>query len=101
MLGTGPRPTAIFTGNDEMAAGIYKVALRAGIDIPRQLSVIGYDDSSLASRLWPPLSSVRRHTRDTGRTAAAMLIQPETNTPVTSASVRPHLVVRDSCQPPA
>jgi LacI family transcriptional regulator len=94
------RPTAIFTGNDEMAAGVYKVALRAGIDIPRELSVIGYDDSSLASRLSPSLTSVRRNTRDTGRTAAAMLLQPEGQGPLASASVRPHVVVRDSCQPP-
>ncbi|QRP63898.1 LacI family DNA-binding transcriptional regulator [Rhodanobacter sp. FDAARGOS 1247] len=94
------RPSAIFTGNDEMAAGVYKVALRVGISIPRELSVIGYDDSSLASRLSPSLTSVRRNTRDTGRTAAAMLIQPDGQGPLTSASVRPHLVVRDSCQPP-
>ncbi|WP_442683015.1 LacI family DNA-binding transcriptional regulator [Stenotrophomonas sp. JC08] len=94
------RPTAIFTGNDEMAAGVYKVAMREGINIPRELSVVGYDDSPLASRLWPPLTSVRRNTRDTGRTAAAMLIQPEGHTPLPVASVRPHLIVRDSCQPP-
>jgi LacI family transcriptional regulator len=94
------RPSAIFTGNDEMAAGVYKVALRAGISIPRELSVIGYDDSSLASRLSPSLTSVRRNTRDTGRTAAAMLLQPEGQGPLASASVRPHVVVRDSCQPP-
>ena len=94
------RPSAIFTGNDEMAAGVYKVALRAGISIPRELSVIGYDDSSLASRLSPSLTSVRRNTRDTGRTAAAMLLQPEGQGALPSASVRPHVVVRDSCQPP-
>ncbi|MET0289632.1 MAG: LacI family DNA-binding transcriptional regulator [Pseudoxanthomonas sp.] len=96
----GPsRPTAIFTGNDEMAAGVYKVAMRAGLTIPRQLSIIGYDDSPLASRLWPSLTSVRRQTRDTGRTAAAMLIQPE-GSAMQMASVRPHLAIRDSCQPP-
>jgi len=94
------RPTAIFTGNDEMAAGVYKVAMRAGINIPRELSVVGYDDSPLASRLWPSLTSVRRNTRDTGRTAAAMLIQPEGKNALPLASVRPHLIVRDSCQPP-
>ncbi|SBV37443.1 Transcriptional regulator, LacI family [uncultured Stenotrophomonas sp.] len=94
------RPTAIFTGNDEMAAGVYKVAMRTGINIPRELSVVGYDDSPLASRLWPSLTSVRRNTRDTGRTAAAMLIQPEGQAALQIASVRPHLIVRDSCQPP-
>lgn len=99
LLSGKKRPTAIFTGNDEMAAGVYKVAMRAGISIPRELSVIGFDDSPLASRMWPALTSVRRETRDTGRLAAAMLLQPE-NAPQPLASVRPHLIVRDSCQSP-
>ncbi len=99
LVGKTP-PTAIFCGNDEMAAGVYKVAMRAGISIPRDLSVIGFDDSPLASRLWPSLTSVRRHTRDTGRIAAGMLIRTD-NAPSPVASVRPHLIVRDSCQPPA
>ena len=94
------RPTAVFCENDEMAAGVYRVALRTGIQIPQQLSVVGYDDSPLASRLWPPLTSVRRDTRDTGRIAAAMLLQPQDG-PRQMASVRPHLVIRDSCQPPS
>jgi LacI family transcriptional regulator len=84
-----------------MAAGVYQVSRQTGIDIPRELSVIGYDDSPLASRLWPPLTSVRRGTRDTGRIAAAKLIAPEDVAAHTVASVRPHLVVRDSCRPPS
>lgn len=99
LLSGRQRPTAIFCENDEMAAGVYRVALRAQINIPRQLSVVGYDDSPLASRLWPPLTSVRRDTRDTGRLAAAMLTRPA-DAPAPSASVRPHLVIRDSCQTP-
>ncbi len=100
LLSGRQRPTAIFCENDEMAAGVYRAAHRAGVDIPRELSVVGYDDSPLASRLWPPLTSVRRDTRDTGRLAAAMLARPA-DAPAPSASVRPHLVIRDSCQPPA
>jgi LacI family transcriptional regulator len=96
------RPTAIFCGNDEMAAGVYKVALRAGITIPQQLSVVGFDDSPLASRLWPALSSVRLPTRDMGRIAASMLLQPDAAaaTALAANSVHPHLVIRDSCHPP-
>ena len=100
LLSGRDRPTAIFCGNDEIAAGVYKVALRAGISIPRDLSVVGYDDSPLASRLWPALTSVRRHIRDTGRIAAAALIRSDA-VALPVASVRPHLIVRDSCQPPA
>ncbi|MGO1072188.1 LacI family DNA-binding transcriptional regulator [Lysobacter sp. CA199] len=101
LLAGKDRPSAIFTGNDEMAAGVYKVAMRAGISIPQQLSVVGFDDSPLASRLWPALTTVRRPTRDTGRLAASMLLQPEENAALTNVSIRPHLIVRDSCQPPA
>lgn len=96
------RPTAIFCGNDEMAAGVYKVALRAGINVPQQLSVIGFDDSPLASRLWPALSSVRLPIRDMGRIAASMLLQPDaaSASALAANSVHPHLVIRDSCHPP-
>lgn len=77
LLAGKQRPTAIFCENDEMAAGAYRAARRAGgLDLPRELSIVGYDDSPLASRLWPPLTSVRRDTRDTGRIAAAMLTRP-------------------------
>ncbi|RXD68597.1 LacI family transcriptional regulator, partial [Xanthomonas perforans] len=58
------------------------------------------DNTPRPRGLWPPLPSVRRHTRDTGRTAAAMLIQPDNAPQLPTASVRPHLIVRDSCQPP-
>ena len=102
LLAGNRRPTAIFCGNDEMAAGVYKVALRAGIAIPQQLSVIGFDDSPLASRLWPALSSVRLPIRDMGRIAASMLLQPDaaSASALAANSVHPHLVIRDSCHPP-
>lgn len=102
LLAGNRRPTAIFCGNDEMAAGVYKVALRAGISIPQQLSVVGFDDSPLASRLWPALSSVRLPIRDMGRIAASMLLQPDaaSASALVANSVHPHLVIRDSCHPP-
>jgi LacI family transcriptional regulator len=99
LLTAARRPTAIFCANDEMAAGVYRVALRTGIRIPQQLSVVGYDDSQLASRLWPPLTSVRRGTRETGRMAATMLLQSETSVRPRS-SVHPHLVIRESSEAP-
>lgn len=92
------RPSAIFAGNDEMAAGVYQVALRAGIAVPQQLSIVSYDDSPLASRLWPPLTSVRRHVSDIGRTAAAMLVQTDVPDAPIAASVHPQLMVRGSCR---
>ena len=103
LLTRSPRPTAIFACNDEMAAGIYKAALRMGLSIPGDLSVVGYDDSPLASQLWPSLTTIRLPVRDLGRQAAAMLLAdnwPRAAQAEAGVSVSPHLVVRDSCQPP-
>jgi LacI family transcriptional regulator len=101
LLARVDRPTAIFACNDEMAAGVYKAAQRMGISIPGELSVVGYDDSPLASQLWPALSTVRLPVRDVGRQAASLLLAPDAGSAATvQASVTPHLVTRDSCLPP-
>jgi LacI family transcriptional regulator len=101
LLSQVPPPTAIFACNDEMAAGAYKAAFRRGLKIPEQLSIVGYDDSPLASRLWPPLTTVRLAIREMGRTAAALLIESRHAELPATTVVTPHLVTRDSCQPPA
>lgn len=74
LLNRDVRPTAIFASNDEMAAGVYRVANERGIAIPGDLSVIGFDDTAFAARMWPPLTTVRWPIRDMGRTAASRLI---------------------------
>jgi len=74
LLAKGQRPTAIFTGNDEMAFGIYRAAQEAGLRIPHDLSVVGFDDLPIASRIWPPLSSVRLPIHDMGKIAAEKLL---------------------------
>ncbi|HEY9219132.1 MAG TPA: LacI family DNA-binding transcriptional regulator [Phenylobacterium sp.] len=97
LLKLRPRPTAIFTGNDEMAAGVYKAARDAGLEIPRDLSVVGYDDSPLAERLWPPLTTVRLPIREMGRSAALKLIgDSETKARAKPTEFEPALIVRES-----
>ncbi len=100
LLAQVPRPTAIFAANDEMAAGVYKAALRRGLSVPADVSVIGYDDSPLAAQLWPALTTVRLPVREVGRKAADLLLAEFQNKPALPISIRPNLVVRDSCQPP-
>ncbi len=99
LLALDPRPTAIFTLNDEMAAGVYKAAFKMGLSIPDHLSVVGFDDSPMASRLWPSLSSVRLPIRDMGAFAAAMLLASEGDARA-APLIAPHLVIRESCQSP-
>ena len=98
MLKRKPRTTAIFAGNDEMAAGVLHAARREGIEVPKELSVIGFDDFQIASRVWPPLTTIRQPTREIGRMAAEKLMGVEFDGPPESdaAQTLPTLVVRES-----
>ncbi|MGA0602070.1 LacI family DNA-binding transcriptional regulator [Caulobacter sp. KR2-114] len=100
LLALDPPPTAIFAGNDEMAAGVLQVALRSGLRSPQDISVVGFDDFQIASRLWPPLTTVRAPTRVTGRLAALKLLAFEDEHPPTAEETVPVLVVRQSSGPP-
>jgi len=100
LLAMKDRPTAIFAGNDEMAAGALHAARQAGLSVPGDLSVIGFDDFQIASRVWPPLTTIRAPTREIGRLAADRLLG------VTEGDRRdpewrmPSLVVRESTAAP-
>ena len=105
LLSQTPRPTAIFAGNDETAAGVYRTAYLRGLRIPNELTVIGFDDSPLASRLCPSLTTMHQPIRDMGRMAAERLIAKISKRAGPSAAATtffPHLVVRESSgSPPA
>lgn len=68
------RPTAIFCANDDMAAGVLRVATRLGIDVPSQLSIAGCDDISLARQLFPTLTTIRQPMGAMAETASLALI---------------------------
>jgi LacI family transcriptional regulator len=53
-------PTAIFASNDDMAAGVVAAAHRRGLDVPGDLSVAGFDDTHIATAVWPELTTVRQ-----------------------------------------
>jgi LacI family transcriptional regulator len=103
LLALKPRPTAIFAGNDEMAAGVYKAAHELGLNIPQDLSVIGFDDSATALRLWPALTSVRLPVRELGRMATQKLFGLHDKKRQLSGDlteVVPNLIVRESTAAP-
>lgn len=91
-------PTAIFALNDDMAIGVMHAARERGLQLPQDLSLIGYDDLPMAARVWPNLTSVRLPIRDMGRRAARRLIARVSNTeaPADEAEVAPALIVRQS-----
>jgi LacI family transcriptional regulator len=67
-------PSAIFASNDDMASGVLAVAHRRGVSVPEQLSVAGFDDTTLARVVWPPLTTIRQPVRDLAFTATSLLL---------------------------
>jgi len=81
-LSTGHRPTAFICLNDRIAVGTYQAAAEFGLAIPRDLSVVSFDDSDLASWLQPGLTSVAIPHFELGRRAVEILLAPEKSTAV-------------------
>lgn len=75
LLGLPSPPTAIFASNDDMAAATVAVAHRLGLDVPRDLTVCGFDDSALATTIWPELTTIRQPIADMSREAVTVLIE--------------------------
>ena len=73
LLNLAERPTAIFAANDEMAAATCSVAHKMGLNIPRDLSVIGFDDAPISSAVWPALTTVRQPYLDMARRSIQIL----------------------------
>ncbi|MEF2975910.1 LacI family DNA-binding transcriptional regulator [Subtercola sp. YIM 133946] len=73
LLGQRQRPTAVFAANDLSAIAIIEVARDLGLEVPRDISVVGFDDVPEASRLVLPLTTVRQPMQRIGQTAATML----------------------------
>jgi LacI family transcriptional regulator len=92
--------TAVLTGNDEIAHGVWEGLLKAGLDVPRDVSLIGFDDQHGVGRL-ESLTSVRVEATEVGRQLAKMAIEkiksrgvrvPQVLLPTT-------LVKRETCRP--
>jgi LacI family transcriptional regulator, galactose operon repressor len=75
MLAREPRPTAIFASNDNMAAGVLHAAHEKGLVLPRELSVVGFDDLPLSRQVWPSLTTVRQPVSDMAERATELVIQ--------------------------
>lgn len=73
LLALSDPPTAIFASNDDMAAATIAAAHRRGLDVPKDLTVVGYDDSALATTVWPELTTIRQPIADMSREAVTLL----------------------------
>lgn len=74
LLQREPRPTAIFCANDDMAAGVLRVATRLGIGVPGELSIAGCDDIALCRQLYPSLTTIRQPLDTMAEAASLALI---------------------------
>lgn len=94
------RPTAIFSANDDMAAGVLRVAAQRGLSVPHDLSVCGFDDVPIAWHVTPALTTVQQPTRDMGRIATLELFK-EIRNPGTGemVAVEHALQLRESIGP--
>jgi LacI family transcriptional regulator len=68
-------PTAIFASNDDMAAATMAVAHRRGLEVPGDLAVAGFDDTPLATTVWPELTTVHQPIADMAREAVRLLVE--------------------------
>jgi DNA-binding LacI/PurR family transcriptional regulator len=75
LLGLRKRPTAVFARNDFTAVGAMGAVKEAGLKIPGDIAIVGYDDVPLAAHTTPPLTTVRQPTREQGRIAAEALVR--------------------------
>jgi LacI family transcriptional regulator len=104
ILGISPRPTAVFCANDLLALGVLQAMVAAGVRVPGEMAIVGYDDIEFAAAAAVPLTSVRQPAAKLGQTAAELLIAETAghDEPHVHENVvyRPELVVRDSTRVP-
>ncbi len=103
-LGLKDQPTAVFSSNDDMAAGLVAALNEGGVKVPQDTSVVGFDDADIATRMRPFLTTVRQPLSDLGGTAVSELVKGF-NSPSKNSAQRIVLdhefVLRDTTAPPA
>ena len=75
MLRMANRPSAIFASNDDMAAGAISAAHKLRLDVPAELAIVGFDDTPLATAVWPSLTTIRQPVTAMARRALDLLLK--------------------------
>ena len=98
LIRSGVQFDAVFTGDDDAAIGALTALKEAGIQVPEQVSVVGFDDQRLAPFLTPPLTTVHAPTDQVGAAAAQQLLKLIRHEPVEPEILLPtELILRNSC----
>lgn len=92
--------TAVACANDDMAAGVMLSLHRAGIQIPVEISVTGFDDTPMSEIVWPPLTTIRQPIKDLAERAVQLLAETQSNGGGQYDALPFELVDRESTAPP-
>lgn len=100
LLESHDRPTAMVVSDDILAVALERVCLKAGLSIPKDLSIISFNNSLMARLTWPPLTSIDVNSYQLGIEAASQIINhiENPNLLATKIIVPHHLIERDSCR---
>jgi len=100
LLALDDPPTAIFASNDMSAIGVYQAAQEAGLRIPEDLSVVGFDNLRDAACMNPPLTTVDQYISEMGKIAVEMIVKLVMREPLDQQihKITTELVVRESCK---
>jgi LacI family transcriptional regulator len=105
LFARSPRPTALFAANDDMAAAALAVAHRLGLDVPADLSIVGFDDTSIATTVWPTLTTIRQPIAAMARTAVDLVLEEirrrRNSSGAPTQSLHPHLLIARGSSGPA
>lgn len=99
LLEISPRPTAVFAASDRLAVGVLRAARRANVEVPAELSVVGFDGSAIAEATYPPLTTVVRPLRAAGRAALRLLVETLQGQPPRGIVMAPALRVAGTTAP--
>ncbi len=92
--------TAVFSSNDQMALGFMHAVRDEGLDVPRDISIVGFDDIPEAAHFWPPLTTIRQDFSELGRRCVEVLLGgADASLKAARAPIVPELVVRGSTGP--
>lgn len=103
LFASDDRPTAVFAGNDVQALGVIEVASERGLRVPEDVSVVGYDDTQVATWARPRLTTVHQPIRRMAAEASRIVLRLAAGEAVEHQRLElaTHLVVRDSTAPPS
>lgn len=100
LLARRPRPSAIFAANDHMAFGVLRALNEAGLRVPRDLSVVGFDNIQGSDCSIPPLTTVDQTHTELGQAAMALILEAMAGQPARRVTIPGRLIVRESTGAP-